>query len=135
MYLSVDDILIAEHHQIPCKVFEKYYNLCLDTDWTPWINLINFYLKNKDLKKYEKDEAESLKKSQENVKKAYKSLRDTIKQHKEKKEWILYNNVTKNYEVMNTKRKEHIEREFGDNTHEWKIFRWTEELENKYLTK
>jgi len=57
----------------------------------------------------------------------------TNETYKKKKEWIVYNNVQNCYSVMDTMQKEYIEREFWDNTHDWKIFRWTQELEDKLI--
>ena len=48
-YFWIDDIATAELHQIPFKTFEEYYRLYLDNDWKPWINLINYWRKSKNL--------------------------------------------------------------------------------------
>jgi hypothetical protein len=34
---------------------------------------------------------------------------------------------------MNTQRKERVERDFWDFTHRWRVFRWTQELEDKLI--
>ena len=49
------------------------------------------------------------------------------------KEWIVYDIVNKRYSVMNTQRKERVERDFWDFTHRWRVFRWTQELEDKLI--
>lgn len=79
MYLNIDDIIIAELYQIPCKIYTDYYNLCLDTEWKPGINLYNYFRKSCYPKSYESEEKESLKKSEENVKKAKKELFNCLK--------------------------------------------------------
>lgn len=78
MYLDINDILIAELYQIPCKIYRDYYYLCLDTEWKPWINLYNFFRKT-CYKENEVEEKESLKKSEENVKEAKEELEKIIK--------------------------------------------------------
>lgn len=79
MYLDINDILIAELYQIPCKIYRDYYNLCLDTEWNPWINLYNFFRKSCYPQSYEAEEKESLKQSKENVKKAKEELFNCLK--------------------------------------------------------
>ncbi len=79
MYLNIDDIIIAELYQIPCKIYTDYYNLCLDTEWKPGVNLYNFFRREINLKSYEAEEKESLKKSEENVKKAKEELFNFLK--------------------------------------------------------
>ena len=79
MYLGIDDILVAELYQIPCKIYYDYYNLCLDTDWKPWINLYNYFRKTCYKEKYEAEEKESLKRSEENVAYAKQELEKAIK--------------------------------------------------------
>ena len=79
MYFSIDDIIISEAYWIPSKIFEDYYDLCLDTEWEPWINLYNFWRKNTLSKKVlEKEKKESLEKSKKNVEKAKKELKKAI---------------------------------------------------------
>jgi len=76
MYFWIDDIATAELHQIPFKIFEKYYRLCLENDWRPWINLFNYWRKSKDPVEYEKQEKENLKRLEENGKKFKEYLED-----------------------------------------------------------
>lgn len=45
-YFSIDDILMATEHNIPCKVLQEWYDLYIETDWKPWINLYNYWKKN-----------------------------------------------------------------------------------------
>lgn len=44
-YFPFSDILMTEAYNIPCKIFQKYYDLCLEYDGEPWINLYNYWKK------------------------------------------------------------------------------------------
>ena len=46
-YFSIEDILIATEYNIPCKVLQEWYDLYIETDGNPWMNLYNYYVKNK----------------------------------------------------------------------------------------
>lgn len=81
-YFQIDDILIAELHQIPCKIIQEHYDKeyeAMQNDTRLWINLINYWRKETNPKQYEKDEKESLRVSEENVKLAKKRLEDLLK--------------------------------------------------------
>ena len=41
-YFSFDDILHCEHNKWHTDTIIKYYDLCIETDWKPWINYPNF---------------------------------------------------------------------------------------------
>lgn len=80
-YYSIDDILIAELYQIPIRIVQKHYNLGYEAslnDKPLWINLYNYWRKETNLALYEKEEKESLKRSEENVAYAKAELEKVI---------------------------------------------------------
>lgn len=81
-FFTIDEILLCEANNIPCRILQKYYDKRLDLHMENkelGINLYNYWLRKKNNQKYYEDEFENLKKSKENVKKAKEELENIIK--------------------------------------------------------
>lgn len=81
-FYSIDDILITLKHNIPLKIVQEYFNAWYEAslDNKPlWVNLYNFWRMKVNIDLYNKEEKESLKRSEENVKIAKKELEDILK--------------------------------------------------------
>lgn len=78
-FYDLENMLFTLEYNIPIKVLREWYSLYLETEWKPWINLINYFKQKKNPKEYEKQEKESLKKAKENCNKAYKEFMWCIK--------------------------------------------------------
>jgi hypothetical protein len=80
-FYSINDILITIKHNIPLQITRERYNKQLDAhmeDKIFWINLYNYYLRNKDNQKYYENHFESLKKSKKAVEVAKEELEKAI---------------------------------------------------------
>ena len=81
-YYDIDDILVAEMYQIPAKMIQDWYDISLmnyDNKDYLRINLYNYFRKNTNPALYEKEEAESLERSKENIEYIRTELENCIK--------------------------------------------------------
>jgi hypothetical protein len=46
IYLKKNDIIMVTEHNIPCKVLQEWYDLYIETDGKPWINLYYYWENN-----------------------------------------------------------------------------------------
>jgi hypothetical protein len=66
-YFPLEEILICENHKIPTKYLKEFYEDWLKASYenkSLGVNFYNYWRKKSDLAKYEKEEKESLEKSQ-----------------------------------------------------------------------
>ena len=81
-FFTIDEILLCEANNIPCRILQEYYDIRLDLhmqDKELGINLYNYFRKSCYPASYEAEEKEDLKKSEENVKKAKEELFNCLK--------------------------------------------------------
>ena len=52
-----------------------------------------------------------------------------------KKEWIVFNRIANSYSIMDTQRKEWIEKEFWETTTCGLVYEYTKELEDELINK
>ena len=84
-YYSIDDILISEFHQIPCKIMQEWYDVNLENyenkDYIK-INLYNYWRKKTISKEIlEKEKEDDLKKSRGNIAYAFYEAFELLKKN------------------------------------------------------
>lgn len=90
-FFSLNDILLCEAYNIPCKYLQDYYDEDLEAhmkDETLGINFYNYWMKNKNPKEYSKQENKELKESKERVKKAKDLFLKTFKYDRNTTKWL-----------------------------------------------